>query len=466
MRTDVIVGVDFGSSRIKVAAYDGEGRPVASAESPTPKRSGTEGDGFLVLAMIDAAIDLVRSLALPPGSIAAVGLSSMGEAGTLIDHSGALVDLAFPTWYDPRGADVIARIEDTFGSDDLTVRTGHHTHVASTLAKLGHVAAQTDSPLEGSFVGLCAALAWRLTGEITQEAGLAVTSGVYDSARGEYLDDVWAAAGLGGVALPRVAPAGFGHPARTRLAKELGLAEGAPVVIAGHDHPVAAVGAGMRANEVGDSMGTGEALIAVMRSDLARDDGHCARVLRSDPDLTFEVWPATGERLVVWERMRPGLAMQAFLDHSGLDRNTVDRAAPPPHPVDRVEHATARILELGGSADLPPTPDSWAAIIDHYVLVANEGQKALRDATGADGITLLTGGGLRSERWRRSKALLATPPLAVPTVRETATRGAAAITGATIGWWPDAESMPGAQRIDLRPGSLGDMDRAVGGIFS
>lgn len=459
MSAYVVIGVDFGSSRIKAAAYRRDGSLAALADVDTPITSGPDGDDFLVDEMLDAAMTAIANLDLPLGSIVGVGLSSMGEVGTVLAQDG-LADLAFPSWYDRRGADVIPLLEMSRSAEDLVLLTGKHTRVTSTVAKLGYLASQRRGLPEGIFLGLCGALAWKLTDVPWQEAGLAVTSGVFDPVRGEYLHDLWDAAGLGHIQLPEVMPAGHSEPASTELATLLAIAEGAPVVIAGHDHPVASVGAGIRSHELGDSMGTGEALIAVVRAD-RRDDVSRATALHSDPHLTFEVWPTTGELLAVWERMRPGLAMRTFLDHSRFDRDVLDARTPPPSVHSRITEEISLALENGEPADLEPSATSWAELIDYYVLLANRGQEIIRAATGVTGGTVLTGGGLRSRRWRHSKAVLGRPPMEVSTVQETVTRGCAAIAGVAAGWWPTAEAMPGAGRVAVRTSSVLDIDDAV-----
>jgi sugar (pentulose or hexulose) kinase len=455
----VVVGVDFGSSRIKAGAYRRDGSLAALADAVTPITSGPDGDDFLVDEMLDAATTAIARLECASGSIVGIGLSSMGEVGTILTEDG-LADVAFPSWYDRRGEEVMHVLEQERSAAELMLLTGKHARVTSTVAKLGYLAGHRRGLPEGIFLGLCGALAWKLTDVPWQEAGLAVTSGVFDPVRGEYLHDVWGAGGLGHIELPLVMPAGHSEPASTELSALLSIADGAPVVIAGHDHPVASVGAGIRADELGDSMGTGEALIAVVQAD-RRDEASRSAALLRDPHLTFEVWPTTGELLAVWERMRPGLAMRAFLDQSGLDRDELDAAAPRPNKFSRMTEAASLALESGEIADVEPSAASWAELIDYYVLLANRGQEIVRAATGITGGTVLTGGGLRSRRWRHSKAMLGRAPMEVSTVQETVTRGCAAMAGVAAGWWPTAEAMPGAERVTVRASSVSDIDAAA-----
>lgn len=454
-----VVGVDFGSSRVKAAAFARDGSLAAVAARETPREQREDGDDFRVLPMLEAGQGAVRDLGLPPGSIAALGLTSMGEAGTVL-RDGRLAQISFPAWYDARGEDLVRFLQERFGACEAAVRTGQHLRINSTVAKLGHLAPLLEAPLEGEFLGLCGAFAWQLTGRGWQDESLAITSGIWDSQRHDYWLAPWNLVGLGQVALAPVKPPGHGEPAAGELAESLGLAPGAPVVIAGHDHPVATVGAGVRPGEVGDSLGTGEALIAAMDPGLAADAAHCRDILLEDDKITFEVWPSTGRRAAVYEWLRPGLAMRTFLRQTGLDRSALEAQAGPPVPGRQLDEEMVRQMELGVPGDLAPNAESWGALIDHYVMAANAGQDRLRRATGARGTTVLTGGGLRSARWRRAKALLGRKPMVVSVAAETAVRGAAAIAGTSLGWWQTAETMPGVTRLGV--GSASDIDAAVG----
>jgi len=456
MSAQVIVGVDFGSSRIKAAAYDASGEMVALEAVETPVVHSATGDDFPVLDVLDAARDAVA--ALRAGPVVALGTTSMGEVGTVRTAAG-LTAVDFPAWYDDRGGEIVAALEERWGATHLRDVTGRHCRTTSTVAKLGHVHASIAPVPAGEFVGLCGALAHQLTGRAWQEAGLATTSGVWDVLGGGYLLDLWAGAGLGHVSLAPVRPPGHGAPATGALARAAGLESGAAVVIAGHDHPVASVGAGVRSGEVSDSLGTGEAIIAPLPRDRAVSREQLAAHLDRDADLSFELWPPDGALLAVWERMRPGLAMRTFLEASAWDRRSLEDAAAPPSTAVGLTNADLTALQAGRRIDGPYDARAWGELVDAYVLLANEGEALARAVSGADGATVLTGGGLRSRRWRESKVALGPRRIEVSTVAEAATRGCAAVAGASIGWWSSAEEMPGRTRTPVR--SAVEMERVV-----
>ncbi|WP_024287287.1 FGGY family carbohydrate kinase [Cellulomonas sp. KRMCY2] len=441
---ELVLGIDIGTSRTKVAAYGRDGRAVTFRASPTPIGNIAGAVDFPVLAMLDTVESLIEGMGLRGSPIVGVGIGTMGEVGTILAGS-RLQHIDFPAWYDDRGADVVRALEEAFGRSWLAGRTGGHVRSTSSLAKLAWLSAH-GRLVDGTFLGLAGAVAWRLTGQAVQEASLASTSGAFDPVEGQYVEAIWVSAGLGGVRPARVTPPATGTPADTALARRLGLRPGAMVVIAGHDHPVAAVGTGARAGEVVDSMGTGEpVLAAVTRSTPRPSHAEVARLVADG--LTVESWPSTGDVALIWEGLRPGLAMQTFLDATRGDRAALDAQAPPPGTAGLPAPDAVRTLEQGGACHLPEGPSSWAQILDHYAVMAAKGEQAVRAATGASGVTLLTGGGLRSPRWVAAKAALGATSPVVSQATETVARGAAAIAGMACGWWSDTADMPGARRL-------------------
>jgi sugar (pentulose or hexulose) kinase len=445
MRDDVLIGIDIGSSGTKALAYDRSGAVVAAHAVPTPTLQSERGLDFPVLDVLTAAERVLADVVAAVGRVAGVGIASMGEVGTiLVDRQ--LADLHFPAWYDDRGADVIAALVARHGQRELATVTGGHARATSTIAKLGWLVAHGKCP-PGSFLGVAGALAWRLTGAITQEAGLASTSGAFDPVRLRYLPELWNAAGLRPVTPPVVAPAGTGKPASGSLARDLGLEPSCLVVIAGHDHPVAAVGTGAARGDVVDSVGTSEGLLVAMsREQLAKAAGPGPLVADG---FTIETWPGTDDLVVMAEGLRPGLAMQTLLEDSATSRATLDAAAPPPGIAPDLDRRDSLALERGELGQLRCDPVTWASVVDHYARLAADQERALRAVSAAAGRTVLTGGGTRSARWMSAKRWLSARGPVISGISETVTRGGAAIVGTALGWWPDAAAMPGIQ--DNRP---------------
>jgi sugar (pentulose or hexulose) kinase len=222
------------------------------------------------------------------------------------------------------------------------------------------------------------------------------------------------------------------------------------IVIAGHDHPVAAVGTGAAPGSVVDSLGTGEPVLAAWTGARPTPAEAASLVGRG---LTIETWPSTGDPLLIWEGLRPGLAMETLLMASGIPRaeleGSLSEGGHAPASFDRAE---CMALERGEREplrrrDLLNAPPSswrlaWHALLDAYARDAANGAAAVRVATGATGPIILTGGGVRSSLWVNKKLDRSTSRLEVSPVTETGTRGAAALAGVALNWWTDASLMP------------------------
>lgn len=439
---EVVLGIDLGSSRTKVGAYSRDGSQLALVGVPTPVVRSDGWVDFPVLDMLDAVDGAVRSLGLDR-PVRGVGIGAMGEVGTLLDQE-ELAELRFPVWYDERGGDRIEQVVRAGGRDRLSGLTGGHVRTTSTVAKLAWLR-DTGTGVRGVFLGLAGALCWQLTGTAVQEASLAVTSGGFDPLARRDLPEVWAAAGLADIGRPRLQPVGGWSVAVGALARRWGLVPAAPVVIAGHDHLVAAVGAGVQVGDVADSVGTGESVLAVVGRSRVRTSREVGALVAQG--FTVESWPATGALTLAWEGLRPGLAMDAFMLASGMSRDELDGVAPGPGAVEPASAEQLDLLERGMTGELAIGPTGWAAVVDGYAARAREGEEAVRAATGAQGPVVLTGGGTRSVRWMSAKvAMLDRPGLLVRT-QETAARGAGALAGVAAGWWAAADRMPGLDRV-------------------
>lgn len=441
MDDGLLIGIDIGSSGIKALAYDRAGALAAAHAMPTPTRQSEDGLDFPVLDVLSAAEQVLAEVAAKAGPVAGVAIASMGEVGTVLT-AGQLADLDFPAWHDDRGADLVAALESSYGHQTLAALTGGHSRTTSTMAKLGWLATHRQCP-PGTFLGVAAALAWRLTEVTTQEAGLASTTGAYDPVQRRHLPTLWNAAGLASVTLPTVEPAGTGKPSRTELARALGLRPGCPVIVAGHDHPVAAVGTGAARGDIVDSVGTSEGLLVAISPKQLADAGGAGPLV--DGGFTVEAWPGSSSDLVLMaEGLRPGLAMQTLLDSSATSREALEAAGVPPGVAPELVRRESSDLERGELGRLICSPLTWASLVDHYARLAAEQERTLRAVSGAAGRTILTGGGTRSACWISAKRWFSPHEPVVSNVTETVTRGGAAIAGSVLGWWPHAAAMPGA----------------------
>jgi Sugar (pentulose and hexulose) kinases len=115
--SELVVGIDAGTTRVKALAVDLAGSVRAEAALPTPwERSGAEAqmDPDGLIATVHSVLRLLLEAEDWPadGRVIGIGVTSMAEAGVLIGPSGNAVAPAI-AFHDPRGrADVIKQAID------------------------------------------------------------------------------------------------------------------------------------------------------------------------------------------------------------------------------------------------------------------------------------------------------------------------------------------------------------------
>lgn len=449
MRDELLLGIDLGTSSIKANVVDRHGRSRGMGTVATPFAAHEHGVEMSSPDLFEAVRAAIVDLGELRSRVVGVGIASMGETGTLIRSDGPS-DLPLVAWHDSRGDEVVNDLVERFGEDEILRRTGRRPRNVTSIAKVGWLR-RNGYEVAGTWTGVAGLTLWRLTGALGQEHSLAATSGAYDPISRKYdreileavgLDHItWAPARVAGTALGRITAGG---------AAWSGLPEGIPVTIAGHDHPVGVIGAGGEHTEVIDSMGTGEPLVVAWTA----EPGVAHPALPGQPgDLTVTAWPGTDRLMLLWETLRPGLAMKSLQAALGADRNDIEFAAirveSDPLPFDVLaDMQEGRIPDALRHA----APEvAWAATLEGYAAAASAAERGMRELAGVTGATLLIGGGLRSRRWIEAKLRRAESPVAMASEREAVSRGAALLAGVAAGWWK-AEDYPPADVVPMTTG--------------
>ena len=444
MTIPLLLGIDIGTSRIKANLIDPQGRSVAIGNALTPFHTTPDGIEMTADAFLAAVQDAVQSLGSRLSAVRAVGIASMGETGTLVSEDGPGT-LPLIAWHDNRGDEVVEALRAAFGDAGIRSKTGREGRTVTSIAKLGWLGGH-GAELEGTWLGVAGIVAWRLTGGFGQEASLAATSGAYDPYSGSYDAEVLAVAGVSAAVWtePFVAgtPVGTVHAEGARWS---GIPVGAVVTIAGHDHPVGVLGAGGTPNEVIDSMGTGEPIVAAWTPGPDRAF-HPEIAGSGDGHITVSRWPGTERLMLLWETLRPGMGLATLLRSLGSERLELENAAVRRDHGDPVSASAIARLESGvlpPDLDLSDPVGAWVSVLEGYAVLAAQGEASIRGLTGTEGPIILIGGGLRSPRWVEAKRRRATHPVLAAREPEAVSRGAALLAGVAAGWW-DPSSYPSA----------------------
>lgn len=240
------VGVDLGTSSVKVVAVDESGRCIARARAgyPTsqPEDGAAEQDPADWLTACDIAIGKLAA-ATDPASWHAIGLSGMLPTLVNMAGDGAPVGPAI-TWRDGRAEAEGRRIATAVGADLLYARTGQRfdgRYLLAMHARRVRLGLAADTLVAGAKDYLFHAF----TGELLTDPSTASGYGAYDLHTQTWDADTLSASSV--TSLPSVVASRTSRPLAARVAERWGCNAGLPVVLGAADSVLGAYGLGVRA---------------------------------------------------------------------------------------------------------------------------------------------------------------------------------------------------------------------------
>jgi xylulokinase len=280
-RSELVLGVDVGTSSVTVVAQGAGGRIHARSERAvplaTPRPGWTEQDPSDWVAAAEAAVHEVAT-AVTGERVVALALSGQMHGMVALDDGDRVVRPAL-LWNDQRTAAEVDEIHTRVGRGRLIERTGNPAVTGFQLPKVlwlrrhepDRFAATRHVLFPKDYLGL------HLCGEAVAEPCDASGSGAYHLARGAWDTEVLEALDLDPGLWPRLIPShGVSGDLRAEVAKRLGLRSGIPVVAGAGDNAAAATGLalGRAAPEVGCvSLGTSGVLQAPLAAPTPDPDG-------------------------------------------------------------------------------------------------------------------------------------------------------------------------------------------------
>jgi sugar (pentulose or hexulose) kinase len=438
----LLVGLDVGTTTSKAVVFTIEGLPVAEGKAITPwqlTRYGAEVDALALLASAREALRLALNEA-PEGQVLAVGVTSMGESGVLLDGHGApLAPLI--AWHDTRDTNEVADLVAAVGADRFARHTGLPLRGQWSLTK--HRWLLAHHPHARQAVRRLNVAEWvvrGLGGEEATEQSLASRTGWLELGTRQWWSETLEWSGASRSLMPELITSGT--PLGTATA-DAGIPRltGAILTVAGHDHQAAAVGADASGpGDVLDSCGTAEALIRTVPTGL---DASAVATLAQAGITTG--WHVLADNWCLLGGTQGGLALQRVL--ALLGRNTDDL-----HELDgdalACEQNTLKVtgvdtdaLSISGISNGAGPAVLWRAALDAVTAQADQIHSAMSSVVGAHQALVVTGG------WARSRALLEVKrrvfgPLRNPDVAEAGARGAALLAGVAAGIYTGKGDFP------------------------
>ena len=438
--TDLLLGIDVGTSACKAALVDREGVERAHGQSDTPWQRTPTGAEIECEALFEAAVAAAHAAlaGAPDGRVRAIGVTSMAETGALLDGAGRPLAPAI-AWHDARGDDEARRLAEELGAESFAESTGLPATPLCSLAKLRWLAEHRPATRAAArWLNVAEWVVRRLGGEDVAELSLASRTGLLDlSARAPFTDAL-AWAGLPGDLLGELVTAGA--PAGTADAPELPECREAVLTVAGHDHLVAGAGVGVVApGDVLDSCGTAEALVRVVAPPLGGD-----QIRASVAGGVTVGWHLAEGRQALLGSLWSGLALQEVLDELDVEEGSRAKLSTDALALDA---ASALPLDLH-SLDRPPlrlprgvAPERiWRGAIDAVGAEVEAVLAHIDAVAGPRRRVVVTGGWARDEAVLASKAALGA--VETPPVVEAGARGAALLGGVAAGIYESVDTLP------------------------
>lgn len=467
-----VLGVDIGTTHCKAGLVGGDGSLLSVESRPTPVFRDTEGYPWhdpddLWQATTSAIRGVIRG-DMP----SLVCVTSMAEAGLLVDRESGKARTRIIPWWDRRAAEQMDRIAAGEDARRMFRRSGLHPSYKYGLPKIVWLRDRDPDILSGAvWLSVADYVVYRLTGAMRTDPTLAARTYVFDIAAQAW-DAGWIRhLGLSPDLFPDVLASGIpAGSVTTRATLETGLPEGIPAAIAGHDHICALPAVGILSpGPVLDSVGTAESLLGVLpqgilpsvleergfESGLAIvphvEPGHYCwlggvsasggsvewlKGILGDPALSYEAIQA----LVTEAGDEPtGIFYFPYLSGRGA-----------PHP-----DSMARAAFVGLSAD-HGRADIAKAVLEGTAYEAESIRRAAEHLTGERIDQLIVvGGGARNAPWVQIKADISGCTCVLPALSQATVLGAVLTGAANCGMLsPECD-------IPVRPSGHGREDRTV-----
>jgi sugar (pentulose or hexulose) kinase len=403
--TDIVVGVDFGTTRIKALAVDREGAVRAVAERPTPWRhhGGRADIDPVTLARLSQTVaSEAATTACTEGSprVVGIGVTGMAETGVLVDGRDRPLAPAI-AWHDPRGE--VDTIERELGTELFQSTTGMPLSTLPSLSKLLWIRQHVrEASAAVRFYSVAEWIVRGLGGDPVAELSLASRTGMFDIGQARPWDAAFSL--LDAKPLlpePVIAGTAAGNAHGEGVPSVL---HGATLTVAGHDHQTGAFGVGAATDgALFDSLGTAEALVRTVRPPLTPAQ------INALVDHGVSVgWGVVSGCLCLLGGLPTGLTLQRIGELVGATTSEARRALgnealrlPVEGPPMRLVEPTFEGFSLTGIGDGANPAGLWRAAIDSLVVEAERVLGSINALAGPHKHVVIGGG------WHHNPALLA-----------------------------------------------------------
>lgn len=262
------LGIDVGTTHLKVCAVDARGRCLSVAERDQELvRDKVFGNSIRAELLFERCEDGIREVleTVDKTQVAAIGIASMAESGIPIDADGEALMPLIPWNQEGLGSqkpDFLEALTDW----ELYQKTGLCWHPKYTINRLWQMRRQQEALFArmDCFLSVSDYVLFRLTGQKLTEESLACRTMLYNIHKQCWDRELTGFADMSDK-LPVVVTGAGDWPVLSRqLSDKWGLGKEVRVAIGGHDHLCAARALGIGGRDVLNSMGTSEVYVGFL----------------------------------------------------------------------------------------------------------------------------------------------------------------------------------------------------------
>jgi xylulokinase len=446
----LLLGIDLGTSSVKVLLVDEEGRTLAvrGAEYPIliPGSGRAEQEPATWWSCTCQAIrHVLADSGSRPAEIKGVGLSGKMHGMVPLDSSRELIGPAV-IWCDQRSRDEVEDINRQVGRQTITAETLNPLYPGFLLASLEWM--RRHEP--GRFRRLATVilpkdyLRLSLTGTLGTDISDASSTVAFNTAGGHWSSTIIDCLGLPGSLFPPCARStDIVGTVTAGAAAETGLAAGTPVVAGGSDQPMQAIGNGLTApGSLSVTIGTGGQMYSVSAKPVLNPRLNTHTFCNVIPRCWYVMAATLSAGLSLsWLR-------ENILRDQGYESVAADVEGTPPG-----SEGLLFLPYLTGERTPHLDPDARAVFFGltlkhtrgHMTRAVMEGVgyslrecQEILESLGITAAGLIgSGGGARSSQWLQIQADILGKPIQTTLSVEQASFGAAIVAGVGVGIYPD-----------------------------
>lgn len=409
---EVTLGLDLGTSGVKVVALSADGQVLAQTLKPypllTPQPGWTEQrPQDWAEATFAGLREVAGQLQAAGHTSLALGLSGQMHGAVFLGAHGEVIRPA-PLWNDQRTAEAVEEIEAKVPRQDLIARTGNRAVTGFQLPKLlwlrqaepEHFARTRHVLLPKDYLG------YVLTGQMHTEPSDASGVGALNLARRAWDTGVLGALGLSSNLFPEVVDSwGVTGHLTPGAAEQTGLPAGLPVVAGGGDNAAAGIALGLSSlrPQIGSvSLGTSGVLFVPLEQPSPDPEGRVHLFAHADGGFNLLGVTLSAAGALQWfrDRLAPETSFGTLLDEASVVPSGADGLTFLPFLAgERSPHMRPDLRASWTGLSLAHGRGQLVrALLEGTAFALADAYDVMRPLSGVTSL-LATGGGARSDLW-------------------------------------------------------------------